>query len=183
MVQIRIASLDDAAAIREIYAPFIEQSSITFHTEVPSVQQVRGEIQDVLSFYPWLVAVADSGQIVGYAYASQHHPRQAYRWSVNVSIYLTAGNQGKGIGRGLYAELLPILRRQGFRMVHAGITLPNEPSRKIHESFGFQHVGTFPQAGFKLGRWKDVGWWVLDLMTEAHETQSVSEPVPFPDLP
>lgn len=182
MVSVRAATPDDAGAIRSIYAPFIEQTAITFHTVVESVEDYRSMIDTGLREYPWYVAVDDDGQIVGYAHASQHHPRQAYRWSVNATIYLRADCHGQGIGRRLYAQLFATLKRQGFRMVHAGITMPNEASRRIHESFGFTYVGTFPAAGFKLGVWKDVGWWVLDLMPHLAADEAAAEPIPFAEL-
>ena len=88
----------------------------------------------------------------------------------------------RGIGRKLYTQLFETVKRQGFRMVHGGITIPNEPSVRLHESFDFKYVGTFPTAGFKLGSWKDVGWWVLDLMPEVADNQEVPEPIAYSQL-
>jgi len=182
MAQIRIATPKDAAAIRAIYAPYIEATSITFHTEVPSGKEFAEQIRATLIEYPWYVAELDGGEVAGYAYAAQHHPRPAYRWSVNASIYLAKDHHQRGIGRKLYAQLFETVKRQGFRMIHGGITMPNEPSVRLHESFDFKYVGTFPTAGFKLGSWKDVGWWVLDLMPGLDENQEVPEPVAFSKL-
>lgn len=182
MVRIRVATPDDAQSIREIYAPYIEHSTITFHTEVLPLDHYREQIRSNLERYPWYVAETEDGNIVGYAHASEHHSRQAYRWSVNISIYLREEHKGQGTGRRLYETLLATLKRQGFRMVHAGITMPNEPSQKIHETLGFQYVGTFPAAGFKQGVWKDVGWWVLDLMAGSEPEGTVAEPIPFSKL-
>ena len=183
MVRIRIATPDDATGIRAIYAPYIEATAITFHTEVPSEEQFAEQIRALLAEYPWYVAETETGEVVGYAYASQHHPRPAYRWSVNASIYLDKDHQQQGIGRRLYAQLFETVKRQGFRVIHAGITMPNDPSVRLHESFEFRYVGTFPTAGFKLGSWKDVGWWVLDLMPGLGENEEVPEPIPFAKLP
>lgn len=183
MFRIREATVNDAQNIRDLYAPFVKNSAITFHTVVPSAEEFREQMQHSINTYPWYVAETKAGDIVGYANAGQHHERQAYRWSVNVSIYLAPDHQGQGIGRLLYDQLFATLRRQGFRMVHAGITLPNEPSQKIHESMGFQYVGTFPAAGFKQGVWKDVGWWVLDLKPALGHDEKVAEPIPFSRLP
>lgn len=179
MVCIRVATPDDAESIRDIYAPFIEETTITFHTKVLPVAHYREQIQTGLRQFPWYVAEQENGELVGYAYASEHHVREAYRWSVNVSIYLRATHQRQGVGRQLYEILLATLKRQGYRMVHAGITMPNDASQKMHESLGFRHVGTFPAAGFKLEVWKDVGWWVLDLMEGREQCKPTAEPVPF----
>lgn len=182
MAQIRIATPEDANAIRAIYAPYIEATAITFHTEVPTAEEFTEQIRELLVEYPWYVAESDTGEVAGYAYGSQHHPRPAYRWSVNASIYLAADFHQRGIGKQLYSQLFETLKHQGFRMIHGGITMPNEPSVRLHESFGFKHVGTFPTAGFKLGSWKDVGWWVLDLMPGLGEHEEVPEPTPFSQL-
>lgn len=182
MIAIRVATPEDAAGIREIYARYIEETSITFHTVVEPESDYRRLIQDTLEQYPWYVAVGDDGHLVGYAHASRYHPRQAYRWSVNATIYLAPAAHGQGIGRRLYQRLLATLRQQGFRMVHAGITMPNEPSQRIHESFDFRYVGTFPAAGFKLGVWKDVGWWVLDLFPQLGPNDALPEPTPFSEI-
>ena len=182
MVQIRVATVADAASIREIYAYYIQETTITFHTVVESNEAYREQIQTTLQKYPWYVAEADDGTLLGYAYASEYHPRQAYRWSVGISIYLKRDAHQQGIGRRLYAKVLETLRQQGFRMVHAGITMPNEASRRLHESLGFRHVGTFPASGYKLGDWKDVGWWVLDLMDGKPSCGPQPEPIPFAQL-
>jgi phosphinothricin acetyltransferase len=80
-----------------------------------------------------------------------------------VSAYVREDRRGAGAGRALYTELLDELRRRRYVTALAGIALPNPGSVVFHEAFGFQHVGTFPQVGFKLGAWRDVGWWALSL--------------------
>src|SRR4051812_47636168 len=111
---------------------------------------------------PWLVASRD-GAVVGYAYASRHRARRAYRWSVEVSVYLRESEQGRGTGRALYDELLDVLRGLGYVRALAGITLPNEQSVGLHEAMGFEPIGIFRGVGFKHGQWHDVGWWQLSL--------------------
>jgi phosphinothricin acetyltransferase len=96
-------------------------------------------------------------------YASRHHERAAYQWSVDVAVYVHAAHQRRGVGRALYQALFSLLRLQGFCVAHAGITLPNAASVGLHESLGFRPVGVFPAVGWKFGAWRDVGWWRLPL--------------------
>lgn len=184
MNKVRVATAEDAEAILQIYAPHIRQTAVTFDEHVPDVSEVRQLITERLKTFPWLVAVNDTdneGAVVGYAYASSHRPRDSYRWSVDTSIYIDSSHQRRGIGRLLYQHLLPIVQRQGYRMAHAGVTLPNEASVKLHESLGFQLAGVFPKVGFKLGTWHDVGWWHLDLAPTTGDAP-MAETTPFADL-
>ena len=116
----------------------------------------------IRSAHEWLVAERD-GAVVGYAYGGTHRSRAAYRWTVEVSAYIDRAAQRAGLGRLLYADLFERLRARGFRLLVAGITLPNEPSVGLHEAMGFELVGVYKNVGFKAGRWWDVGWWQLDL--------------------
>jgi phosphinothricin acetyltransferase len=110
----------------------------------------------------WLVAERD-GRVVGYAYGGPHRERAAYNWTVEVSAYVDRNAHRTGLGRLLYTELFDRLRSMGFRLLVAGITLPNEASVAIHEAIGFEPVGVYKNIGFKNGQWWDVGWWQLDL--------------------
>lgn len=161
-IEIREARPEDAQAIQAIYAPVVTGTAISFEEVPPTVEEMRLRLTTTLQTYPYLVAVRD-GQVVGYAYASQHRARAAYRWAVDVTVYIAESARRTGVGRCLYAELLPILSRQGFNAAYAGIALPNVCSVGLHERLGFTHIGTFPQVGFKLGRWHDVGYWRLEL--------------------
>jgi phosphinothricin acetyltransferase len=110
----------------------------------------------------WLVSERD-GRIAGYAYAGTHRTRAAYDRTAEVSAYVDRGVQRSGVGRELYTELFARLKAGGYRLLVAGITLPNEASVGIHEALGFYPVGIFKNIGFKSDRWWDVGWWQLDL--------------------
>ena len=112
--------------------------------------------------HEWLVAERD-GVVVGYAYGDVHRRRTAYQWTAEVSAYVDRAAQRTGVGRVLYTELFDRLRRRGFRLLVAGITLPNEASVRIHEALGFEPVGVYKNIGWKAGQWWDVGWWQLDL--------------------
>jgi phosphinothricin acetyltransferase len=153
----------DAAACAAIYAPFVADSVISLETEAPTPEEFAGRIERVSVRYPWLVAELD-GRVVGYAYGTLHRERAAYRWACEASVYVDSAHHRRGIGRRLYALLFDLLARQGLQIVCAGITLPNEASIALHESFGFEPVGAYRRIGWKFGAWHDVGWWQLDLV-------------------
>jgi len=171
---ISLARTTDAARIREIYAPFCEGTTISFETEAPTVEEISFRIEKVLSRYPWLVwEVGD--EVAGYAYASQHRERSAYRWSVDVAIYLDPRFRGQGGGRALYEELFRRLREQGYFSAFAGIALPNDASIGLHRAVGFTLVGTYHEVGHKFGQWLDVEWYELALQPKP---DNPAEPLP-----
>lgn len=161
-MSIRSVKSEDAGRILEIYAPYILNSATSFETEVPTLENFKSRITEYTAKFPWLV-FESGGTVAGYAYASSHRSRCAYEWSVECSVYVGVEYQGKGIGKKLYTELFRLLKDQGAVNVFAGITLPNETSTKLHESFGFEYIGKFKDVGFKRGKWWDVGWWQLQL--------------------
>ena len=161
-MEIRLARATDAEGILSIYAPYIENTSFTFETEVPSIASFSKRITDYLHNWPWLVCEAN-GRIAGYAYASRYRERTAYQWSVESSVYIHDDFQRARIARALYTALNEILKAQGFRNVYAVINLPNEKSVAFHENFGYKYFATYEQVGYKLGKWKNVGWWRLIL--------------------
>lgn len=159
---VRLANEADAAGILKIYAPYIENTSLTFETEVPGIDAFAERIRTYLQNWPWLVCEVD-GVIAGYAYATRHRERTAYQWSVESSVYIHDDFQRRGIAQALYAALFDILKKQGFNNVYAVINLPNDKSVAFHERCGFKYFTTYEQVGYKLGRWKNVGWWRLIL--------------------
>lgn len=147
---------EDAPAIQAIYARVVTDTASSFEEMPPTVEEIGQRIAATLRAYPYLVAVRE-GQVVGYAYASQHRARAAYRWAVDVTVYIAQSERRTGVGRSLYEALLPILARQGYRSAYAGISQPNPGSVGLHERLGFRHIGTYPKVGYKLGQWHDVG--------------------------
>jgi phosphinothricin acetyltransferase len=160
--RIRLAASADAAAMLAIYAPIVRDTIISFELEPPTEIEMRGRIEGGWPRWPWLVCER-SGELLGYAYASQHRTRAAYQWSVDTSVYVRADVHRSGVARALYTSLFAILRLQGFRNAYAGITLPNAASVAFHEALGFEPVGVYHKVGFKLGAWRDVGWWARAL--------------------
>ncbi len=162
MSLIRLATPADARQILDIYAPYIEQTSFTFETESPTIKSFEERISNYLVNYPWLVCEVD-GKIAGYAYATRHRERTAYQWCVESSVYIHDGFLRGGVAMALYTALFEILTRQGFSNVYAVINLPNDRSVAFHERCGFEYFATYENVGYKLGRWKNVGWWRLKI--------------------
>ena len=175
---IRVAQLDDAADILAIYAPYCTSSNVTFETSPPTIEEMVDRISRIATTYPWLVAEAD-GRVVGYVYATRFRERVAYRWTVEVAVYIASSHKRCGLAQALYTSLFSILRTQGFSKVVAGITVPNPASVALHERMGFHPTGFFPGVGHKDGEWLDVGWWQLELQPEI---ASPTEPQAFPLL-
>ena len=163
---IRNATPDDAAACAAIYEPYVRDTIISFETDPPSAEEMAKRIKAAQAEHAWLVLETEGEtgpEIAGYAYATQHRTRAAYRWACDVSIYLDQDRRGNGAGRALYAALFPLLKERGFHRALAGIAIPNEASLGIHRSFGFTEVGTYRRIGWKFDTWHDVTWMQLDL--------------------
>jgi L-amino acid N-acyltransferase YncA len=165
----------DAAACAAIYAPYVEQTAISFEARPPDALEMEARIARYVTTHPWLV-VEEGGEVVGYAYACRHMERAAYRWAADVSVYVASNRRGEGLGRSLYERLFVHLRRQNFQLACAGITLPNDASVGLHEALGFERVGISPRIGWKAGSWHDVSWWQLEL-------EPVTQGTPLEPLP
>jgi phosphinothricin acetyltransferase len=162
MSECRLARLSDAAQIQAIYAPVVRDTPISFEYEPPDVAEIERRMAKVLASKPWLV-YDEAGVVLGYAYASTFRERQAYDWGAEVSIYVHAEAQQRGIGRDLYATLFDVLRALNYCQVIAGATVPNPSSERLHESMGFKLAAHFPAIGYKFGRWHDTKFWYLTL--------------------
>ena len=158
----------DAAACAAIYTPHVLEGTASFEAEPPSARDMAGRIAASARTHPWLVCERD-GLVAGYAYASAHHDRAAYRWSADVAVYVDSRHHRSGVGRELYEALLPLLSRQRLHVACAGITLPNDASVALHEALGFEPIGVYRAIGFKFGRWHDVGWWQARLRPASDE--------------
>jgi L-amino acid N-acyltransferase YncA len=160
---VRPAQSADSDAIAGIYNHYVRNTVITFEEEPVSASEMAARIAGIQATpLPWVVAELES-VVVGYAYASKWKARSAYRFSVETTIYLEHGREGRGFGTQLYSALLADLRARGLRVAIGGAALPNEASVALHEGLGFEHVATFRQVGFKQGRWVDVAYWQLVL--------------------
>ncbi len=162
---IRPATPADAPGLLAIYAPFVASTPVSFETQVPSAQEFAARVEKTLARWAWLIAESD-GQCIGYAYASSHRERSAYRWSVETSAYVAPGWHRRGVGSGLYLDLFAALVSRGYCNAYAGIALPNEASVALHRAVGFEPIGIFKSVGRKFDRWHDVSWWQRKLQEE-----------------
>ncbi len=160
---IRMARVADGDEIAAIYRPSVVDAATSFEVDAPDGDEMARRIEAVLAVAPWLVCGGPAGVVAGYAYAARHRERPSYQWSVDVTVYIRADHHRRGVGRALYGVLFDLLRLQGFCVAHAGITLPNAGSVGLHEALGFRPVGLYPAVGWKMGSWRDVGWWQLPL--------------------
>ncbi len=157
-MKIRPCTPNDIAAICTIYNHYIEHTVITFE-EIPlTIAQMQERVNAYTQLYPWLVC-EDTGEIVGYAYASKWKERTAYKHTAEVTVYLKHDATQKGYGSALYAELIAQLKTQGCHVLLGCLAIPNEPSAKLHEHFGFKQIAHFTEVGRKFERWIDVGYW------------------------
>ena len=175
---IRIATEGDVLEILAIYAPYIENSTITFEYDVPCRREFMQRFYDITAQFPWLVWEED-GEILGYAYAAPPYTRAAYRWCAEPSVYLKPRARGRGIGRKLYAALEACLKLQGYQVLYALVTEDNLPSLRFHEKLGYRQKVLFDRCGFKFGRWLGVYW--LEKRLISVEIPN-SFPTPFPRL-
>jgi len=185
-LHIREAGIADAARLLEIYEPYVKDTAITFETEVPKLEEFGGRITEIRKKYPYLVAEQE-GRIIGYAYASAFHPRAAYAWNVETSIYLDMEARRQGAGRLLYEALEDALRRMGVLNLNACIASPEKEdehltrnSIQFHEHMGFSLVGEFHHSGFKFGRWYNMVW--MEKLIGVHDADPAPV-IPYPALP
>ena len=154
---IRTAKTEDAQKLLDIYSYYVENSALTFEYETPSVSEFQKRIENTLKTYPYLVAEIDN-EIVGYAYAGRFHPRAAYSWNAEMTIYLKKDVRRQGIGKKLYSLLEEILKEQGIVKTVALITFPSDEysnfnSMQFHEKMGYNHAGRMEYCGYKFDRW------------------------------
>ena len=193
-ITIRPATPEDAEALLSIYAPYVKHTAITFEYEVPSVEEFRERIMHTLKLYPYLVAQREtsnstttSTEIVGYAYAGPLHPRAAYAWSVETSIYVKKSEKKSGIGKALYASLEKALAAQNMTNLNACIASPvvddeylNHNSIQFHQHLGYSMVGEFHKCAYKFGRWYNMVW--MEKIIADHPDRQ-PDVIPFAQIP
>jgi len=154
---IRIATPHDAKSILNIYSHYVHHSHSTFELTPPSIEYMEEKIRSAQ--HPWLVYEDD--KVIGYAYGIHWKMREAYKKTVETSVYLDHTSGGKGVGTKLYSDLMEMLQNQGYHAVIGGVSLPNEASVKLHEKLGFEKIAHFKEVGYKFDQWIDVGYWEL----------------------
>ncbi|MCY7027158.1 GNAT family N-acetyltransferase [Streptococcus sanguinis] len=173
-MDIRLAKPSDARSLLDIYAPYVENTAITFEYEVPTIEVFATRIEKTLENYPYLVAEED-GVVLGYTYASTYYARATYDWAVELSVYVSQDARRKGVGSKLYDELEDLLDQMGYIHFLACISLPNEDSLALHRKRGYQQVAHFPKIGYKFERWHDIVWLQKSLEKHAGSIKLLKE--------
>ena len=155
----------DAEALLEIYAPYVEETAVSFEYTVPTVSEFRRRIAEISAKFPYIKAVDGDGTILGYAYAGTFKARQAYDWNVETTVYVRRGVRRQGVGRQLYTALEQSLNGMGICNLNACIAYARTPdahldnsSMHFHAQMGYRLVGTFHDSGYKFGTWYDMIW-------------------------
>lgn len=171
---LRQARESDADAIAAIYAPYVRDTDISFETEPPNAATMAARIAaSITGELPWIVA--DDGEVAGYAYASRFHGRNAYRFTVEPTVYIAQHARHGGIGTMLYKRLLTVLTELHYREAIALVAVPNAASEALHARCGFHRSGTYERAGYKFDRWIDVA-----LFQRTLDTASAPPEAPCP---
>jgi len=160
---LRLVEAKDAQAIVDIYNYYIEHTAVTFEEEKLNVDDMLLRINKIQQVgHIWLVAELNN-KVVGYAYSAPWRERSAYRFSCEITVYLSADAKGKGLGTSLYQALFVKLKNMDIKTVIGGITLPNDASIALHEKLGMEKVAHFTDVGLKFEQWLDVGYWQVNL--------------------
>lgn len=154
----RLAVKEDAAKLLQIYAPYVENTVVSFEYAPPTQEEFAARVAELEGNLPWIVA-EHQGEMLGYVYAHPYAPREAYQWSVETSIYLRADVQRLGVGRRLYDALFELLALQGYTDAWAILSKPNPGSEAFHKAYGFDFCGEFPHIGYKQGQWLGITTW------------------------
>jgi len=156
---------NDAEKLLDIYSVYVKNTAISFEYDVPSAKEFESRIENISTCYPYIKAVDDAGNILGYAYAGVFKGRKAYDRSVETTVYVSLEHKGKGIGRLLYQALEEKLKAMGILNMYACIAHTIKPdehltndSMHFHEAMGFELCGTFHKCGYKFGKWYDMIW-------------------------
>ncbi|MDO5148520.1 MAG: GNAT family N-acetyltransferase [Oscillospiraceae bacterium] len=166
---------EDAAKLLEIYAPYVKETAVSFEYTVPSVEEFSERIRKISARYPYIKAVDNKGEILGYAYAGTFKTRCAYNWSVETTIYVRKNYRQSGIGRVLYEILEKSLQAMGVLNLNACIAYTPDPDEHLtndsmlfHQKLGYELVGTFHKCGYKFNKWYDMIW--MEKMIGKHST-------------
>lgn len=164
MIELRPALPDDAQALVGIYGPYVVTNAVSFESKPPSPEDMRARIEAAGDVHPWIVASdADSGLVLGYAFAKPTRPGPAYRFSVETACYVAGELEGQGIRRTLYGALLSTLTAMNYTQAVSQLTMPQDKAILLHEAMGFRRAGVYREVCFKNGQWIDVGVWQREL--------------------
>lgn len=164
MISLRPVTADDAPAIAALYAPFVATNAVSFETTIPSVADMKSRITGSNGHYPWIAATdADSGTILGYAFAKPFRPFETYRFVAEVALYTIGEVEGQGVRRALLSSLLATMTAQNFTQAICTLMTPNDKLIQLYEALGFRRAGTYREVNHKGGQWSDIGLWQREL--------------------
>ncbi|MEP7121399.1 MAG: N-acetyltransferase family protein [Byssovorax sp.] len=173
---IRAARESDFDAVAEVTNHYIRETAIHFGSDPVTPAELRDAWWSHREMYPFLVAEVE-GRFAGFSKAGSFRERAAYAWITETTVYVAPGMERKGAGKALYTRLFAILREQGFETAIGGIALPNEASVLLHESMGFVKIAHVAKAGWKLGRFHDLGFWQRDLTPPSGAPRAIVPPI------
>lgn len=155
MIKLRPVRAEDAAALVEIYRPYVEVKTASLEYDTPTVEEFTRRIESISAEFPYIVCEKD-GEPVGYAYAHKFKERFGYRFCAELTVYVKEGCTGHKIGTRLYSALIELLGLMGYKNLYGVVTDPNPGSFALHKSFGFKETARVHKAGVKFGKWLDV---------------------------
>ncbi|MEU0198768.1 MULTISPECIES: N-acetyltransferase family protein [unclassified Streptomyces] len=161
-VQVRPGVEGDLEALTALYNHYVHETAITFDTAIFTPEERRPWLLSHPEDGPYRLMVAvdrDTQEILGYATSSPFRAKPAYATSVETTVYVAPDAGRRGIGTLLYEALFEALSGEDLHRAYAGIAQRNEASSRLHERFGFRHVGTYREVGRKFGRYWDVAWY------------------------
>ncbi len=161
---VRPAAAQDLPAIQSIYAHYVLHGLASFEEEAPSLEEMRRRFEDVTGRgLPYLLA-EEKGEVLGYGYCSLYRTRSAYRHTLEDSIYVKNGREGRGVGKAVLKALIARCEALNYRQLVAVIgDSANAGSIKLHASLGFVRAGLLRSTGYKFGRWVDSVYMQLPL--------------------
>lgn len=158
--RLALASEADTAEILALYRWYVLHSTATFQIVPPTLEDYLRWTRDTLAAAPLLTARDGGGRLLGYACAHPYHPREAFAWDAETTIYCAPQARGTGAAAALYGALLEALTAQGWWNAYGFLADPNPASEAFHQKFGFVCVGRSPRTGYKFGKWQGTSlWW------------------------
>lgn len=163
-IPIRRAEHADLPALRDIYNHYAVHTPVNFDVEPRTLAEREEWFGQFSSGGRYQCFVAEEGgRVIAYAGSTRFKEKAAYQTTIEMTIYCAPDRGRQGLGRKLYTRLFEALKGEDIHRAYAGVTLPNEGSVRIHESFGFRRVGTYAQVGRKFGKYWDVGLFLKDM--------------------
>lgn len=163
---------EHAEAILEIFNDAIVNSTALYdYHPRPIESMVNWFATKQAGNFPVLGVVDEAGKLMGFASYGTFRPFPAYKYTVEHSVYIHKDHRGKGLGLMLMQRLIEVAQQQDKHVMVGGIDLSNTGSIRLHEKLGFEHSGTIRQAGYKFGRWLDLGFFQLVLQTPAEPVE------------